>query len=370
MIEEVIDGPESGFSNAAIRYGNDIIALSYFYRNSFYKGIKIYRITPNGLTQSILYIQSRDTNPGWRLMVGATHTGRIMVSYEDNGYYGKRVYYLYKSYAVFEKNQRAEPIGWENQYDDFFVMAGVGSMYGFWRLWSDPPPAKDVGGSQNIITTDYNLSSAMIHEFSFEARYGSCNLALSYLKSFISKKIEEDSKSARSAFNYITSVVGWDKLFFGLDAQITSKYSHIQGSMKENGAKETIFDSDYKFLSFSLLNAYRLRYSLFYQNYDFYIPIYVYKVNQGEKEYTFVQSLGADVTFHDVGGTIGYSRLDYAVKYENKVFDWFVGGNLGIGLSNANVHNALFFEEGQTNISSVTTYITHSAPPIHTKSLF
>ncbi len=356
--EEKIDMPESGFSNAAAALPEgEIVAFSYFYRNPFYKGVLATFINRNGDKEQHVVHRERDANPGWGLKAAATSRGRVMLSYKKDGRKSERVYRIFRNKEAVAEAALDEPEGWERDYRNFFFMGGGGIMYSFWHITSARPSSEDVPGDR-IIKPDYNLADSLINEFSVEGRYGSFSLALTYLKSFISDKIEATAgKKAATSFDFLAGSIGFDKLFLGLDLRVSGKYGKIKGGYRDKAGLDSpaIFDSDYRFLSLSLLDAYRLRYSVFYQNYDFHIPVYAYKVEDGKKSFSFSDSFGAGVRFHDVGFTFGYSRLDYAVKYENKVFDWFVAGDIGIGLSIASLEKSRKVED--ENISRVFTFM-------------
>jgi hypothetical protein len=218
-------------------------------------------------------------------------------------------------------------------------LGGVGVFYPFWYATSLKPKTGHVPSSR-VIDPEYTLNSSLVNVFKIEGRWGDFSFDISFLRDFLGEKIEQSGgKVASEAFDYLAGQIGWDQLFFYHDVRIEGAYSRLTGYYRDKSGNDadTAFSSNYAHFHVTLLNAMRLRYGIFYDSYDFHVPIYAHRAEAGQTTYSFADAFGADVRFHDIGVTIGYSRLDYAAKYENAVFDWYLDGDIGIGVSIADL---------------------------------
>ena len=335
---ELVDGPESGIYNAAAALPDGRLAIfAYTYRNAFNKGVTAVLLDRAGKeVDRYMVARARDENPGWGLRAAASPGGRILLAYHADARDKRPVVTVYDSTAQMKRYALPEPNGWERDYQNYFFLAGAGGFYPLWFFRSATPDDKDGVPQNKIYKPRYDVESTLVNSFKFEGRYESLNLALTYMRGFINDAIEDAAgEVASTAFDKLMGSIGWDRLIFYHDLRLGAAYSRIRGRYRDaNGFDaDQVFDSDYTRFTATLLNAYRIRYGLFYQTYDFYIPVYVYRAAAGSTSYRFADSFGSGVRFHDVGVTIGYSRLDYAAKYENQVFDWFVDVDAGIGVS-------------------------------------
>lgn len=334
----VLDGPESGAANAlAVLPDGGLVALGYAYRNPFNKGIMAHHIGPDGLVaESFWLAREKDGNPGRRLAAAASSEGRLLVVYQVDGLAPEAEARLYPSLAAASAAAVPEAEGWEANYQDHFFLAGGGGTYPFWFATSIAPDAEDGVPVDKVFDAEYQLASTPVLAFRGEGRYGDFNLGVTYLTSILGDQIEDAAgELAREAFDWVTGTIGWDRLLFYQDVRLEGTFGRMRGRFTDgNGnAPSRVFDSDYRRFTLTLLNAWRIRYGLFYQSYDFHIPVYVWNAPAGSAGYSFVDSFSADVGFHDVGVTVGYSRLDYAAKFEHEVFDWFVDFDAGFGVS-------------------------------------
>lgn len=333
-----LDGPESGAANAlAVLPDGGLLALGYAYRNPFNKGIMAHHLGPDGLlVESFWLARDKDGNPGRKIAAAASSAGRVLVVYQVDGLAAEAQARLYGSVAGTSLAAVPEAEGWEAEYQDHFFLAGGGATYPFWLALSIAPDAEDGVPADKVFDAKYELASTPVLAFRGEGRYGDFNLGVTYLTSILGDQIEDAAgEIAREAFDWITGTIGWDRLLFYQDVRLEGMFGRMRGRFSDdNGfAPPQVFDSDYRRFTLTLLNAWRIRYGVFYQSYDFHIPVYVWNAPSGSAGYDFVDSFSANVGFHDVGVTVGYSRLDYAAKFEHEVFDWFVDFDAGLGLS-------------------------------------
>jgi hypothetical protein len=336
----LLDTAEAGTSNTAVRYGDKgIVTFGYFYRNAFYKGIRavVFEDASSQPTHNFVWQSSRDENPGWNLMAASTPQGRILVGYTKNPL-KKNTSYQLRAYTNVQQiiaEKKTEPTGWERNHSKWFVQSGIGPWYVMWDYSTSVP--SEVGGDQK---PKYDIAPSLMVEGYVEARYEKYMLGASYVKSVIGEELEDEAGgSAKQAYDSLMGLVGWDDIF----AYHNLRLGYRKGDMTTSytlGDESHIIDSTYTRMDMFLLNTWRLRYGLFYQTYESRLPIAVWYIREGEKEYELIDFFHSDVEFNDYGLTVGFSRLDYAAKYENEVFDWFVDTDIGIGMSTANLAKA------------------------------
>ena len=343
---EVLDAPESGIENA-VAYLPDgrLVVFGYAYRNSFNKGLRATVVDPaTEIDNSFWVDRSRDGNPGWGVVAAASSNGRILVAYKKDGRQGATKVLLYASLEAMLAHQVAEAEGWEALHRDFFVLGGVGALYPIWFARSLQPSTADDGvPGERIFDASYDLVSTPITSARLEARYGDLSFGITYLRSFINDQIEDAAgEVASEAFDWLIGSIGWDRLLFYHDVRLGVTLGRLRGRFTDdNGnADARLFDSNYQRYQLTLLNKYRFRYGLSYQTYDFHIPIYVYTAAANSRDYAFTESFTSDVKFHEGTFTLGYSRLDYAAKFENEVIDWFLDFDVGVGFSIADLQGA------------------------------
>ena len=357
-----IDGPESGIANAmAFLPDGRTVVFGYAYRNAFNKGLRAAILDADGQPVTFFWVdRSRDGNPGWGVTAAGSSRGRILVAYQNDGKSSLAQVRLYESAQALEEGQVDEAFGWEANYRDFFVLGGAGALYPFWFVSSARPKVDEDGvAADRIFDADYDLLSSPITSARLEARIGDFSFGLTYLRSFINEQIEDGAgEVASEAFDWITGTIGWERLVFYHDVRLGVAVGRLRGRFKDNNgiAPDRIFDSDYQRYELTLLNKYRIRYGLAYQTYDFHIPIYVYAAPAGVRDYTFQESFTSDVRFHEGMFTLGYSRLDYAAKFETSVADWFLDFDVGVGFSLADLRGPTRQVAGE-NIDTTTAFM-------------
>jgi len=329
-----IDSAEAGTSNAVVRWGDKgLIVFHYFYRNSFYKGIRVTIFEDAALppTDSFVWRQSNQFNPGWRLKAAATPQGRVLVGYLRDPQHDKRYQLrLFTNAEQIVAERQTEPEGWEKNYVNWFLQSGAGAWYAMWYFDTEIP--EGISADQK---PDYDIPPSLLAEASVEARYDRFNLGASYVKSFIRERLEEQGgETAMRTYDRLQGLVGWDDIFAYHSLRVGYRYGQIATDYSLAGDTR-IIESTYQRFDAFFLNTWRIRYGLFYQTYKSRLPVGVWYIAKGSKEYEAVDFFHTDVQFQDYGATIGYSRLDYAAKYENKVFDWFLDADLGFGFCNA-----------------------------------
>ena len=351
--EDLVDGPESGAANAAVRIGDDgVMAFHYFFRNSYHKGVRatFYEDANAAPVWSVSVDIGEDNNPGWGLQAASTPQGRVMVGYKRDPKNDKRYQLrLFDSPVAVKQAERDAPEGWTADYKSWFALAGLGVGWASWDLRSSSPEAEDMAGVANAsaITMDavYEVPSVAVATATAEAKFGRFVFGASYAQDQLKEELGQAyGQQAVEQFDRLYGMLGMDRIIKYHDIRLAFRRSRLSvgydvstQDLTQNPDRNAsgVVTSDYQRVDMYLLNTWRVRYGVFQQKYDSYVPFYAWLEPAGSTSYTFVDSFSGRASFSDFGVTIGYSRLDYAAKFENNVFDWFVDGDLGIGGSSA-----------------------------------
>jgi len=331
----LLDSYESGIENVLLPSASPagFIALEYFYRNPYYKGLRLIAVEDGAATRVDLDA-SAERNLGWNLKAALGTDGSLLVSYLDDVLRSRRVTRWYPSLQAVRERAKPEPSGWEAEAQRVFLLVGGGAVLARSGLVSFTPSKSDVPDAASRHDVTYTLADSMSSEALLEGRIGSARLAVTYLHSVLGSELERQTgTAARQAFDLVTGAVGWDQLFFYHDVQLRLEWSRMRGLMEVDGRPELAqtFKGERRLLELALLNAYRFKYGLSYEGFSAPAPAYAYGVASGQKSYTFLASDLRNVTFVDLSLFAGYSLLDYAAKYEVNVARPYVDVKVAYG---------------------------------------
>ncbi len=342
-----VDTRESGAFSTALRLPDGILTFHAFYRNSYYKGVKA-SFFPNGQAEPTWQVDvasGRDTNPGWELRGAATPQGRILVAWLADPKVKRTVLQLYRDQAEVRAAALPEPEGWEKQAKMGALLAGVGVGWMQWEIGSTTPSGttlEGVGLSARTRAT-YQLQDALMAEASLEARWGRFSFGGGYARQAVAG-LERDLGLDSLTAQRLNAALGVDRLIRYHDlrvlvrrARLVGRYTMDSGNNVDFGGlpSQGVIDSTYARTDVYLLNTKRVRYGIIRQTEDLVLPFYAFADVAGETEERFVGSFVRSATVRDTAVTVGYSRLDYAAKYENKVSKPFFDFDLGLGVSKA-----------------------------------
>lgn len=81
----------------------------------------------------------------------------------------------------------------------------------------------------------------------------------------------------------------------------------------------------------------------------------MWAIDKGQTSYRYIDSFPSTLQFNDYGLTVGYSRLDYAAKFENKVTAPFIDADVGLGFSSARLDEAVTPTDTDTGSTTAVT---------------
>ena len=354
---ETVDSVESGASAAGVRLGpQGVLTFHYFFRNSYYKGVKA-TFWPQGEGEPAFQVDiasGRDDNPGWNLLAASTPQGRVLMGYTaDPKGKGGYVLRLFDSVDDVKAAAKPEPEGWEKKHKKAFLLAGAGVAYVDWQLMSAPTEAGDLEGVEDPgryqITSEYLLAPSLMGEATAEAKLGRLSFGASYARQAIKDGLSEAGLS-EAEVNRLYGTIGVDRIIKYHDVRVQVRRGQMVGTYdlrpeQTEGspvtARSGTIDQTYERMDVYLLNTWRVRYGILRQSERLTLPFYAYSIEEGETDYAFAGSFTSAATVTDTAFTLGYSRLDYAAKFENKVSRLFLDGDIGIGLSRADLDRSV-----------------------------
>jgi len=295
-----------------------------------------------------------ESNPGWKLQAASTPQGRILVGYsrdpKDRDLQGEGRYRLrlFDSADALAAAEVAPPENADSKYKNWFLLAGAGGMWATWSLTSEPPDDEEdleVLDGAHLMDTRYAIPRTLMAEATIEARLGRLKFGASYAQDRLEEEFEAIAdEQAQELYDRLYGMLGVERIIKYHDIQLRFRRARLiteydiaaQDSLGDEGRTASgVVSSEYQRFDMFLLNTWRVRYGISHQRYSSYLPFYVWHLAEGDTEYVFVDSFSSEAEFSDFGLTVGYSRLDYAAKYENNVFDWFLDGDAGLGWSTA-----------------------------------
>jgi len=369
LVETTVDGPESGAANAAVRHGdNGVVAFHYFYRNSYHKGVRA-TVWEDGMADPVWtgdIFASRDLNPGRRFLVAATPQGRIAAAWPNDARKKKEGWTIrtWDHPGQLQQDEVAAPDGWEAKHKNWFVMAGAGAGYAMWTF-SSPGPDEEgfvsVPAEEAVLDSAYSVAPSIMTSATLEARYGVWSFGASYARGLLEDAADEAGLSSKQ-FDRLYGQLGVDQIIKYHDIRVAFRAGRVDMGYQINSSREGVSDagtlaSNYRRIDVYLLNTWRVRYGLFNQSYRAALPFYVWAIDEGQTSYRYIDSFPSTLQFNDYGLTVGYSRLDYAAKFENKVTAPFIDADVGLGFSSARLDSSYTPEDTDTGTTTaVTTY--------------
>ena len=328
---QIIGLPESGLAQRMLTRpdGKAWACVYYFYRNAFYKGLKIVHQEDDRQTITDLTWEP-NRNIGWNLDGAVADDGSILLTWNDDVLRGKQIFRHYPSMQALVDSGKPEPTGWEREPQQTFFLGGLGAIYDHHHLVSfisDDTP--------QIIDTEYDLAPALSTQAILEGKIGTTKIGATYLHSVLSDSLEDSiGVGAKRLFQVVTAFAGWEKLFLDYDVQLKFEWGRLQGAMNvpDQPNLSQAFDTNYQNLEVSLLNDFRLKIGLEFGRLNAPMPVYAWGIQSGDMRYTFLDSGIRNTEMLDFSLSLGYSLLDYTAKYEVNVFRPYIDGKLKGGV--------------------------------------
>lgn len=328
-----LDGRESGWQMEAVANGDRAYAVFYYFRNSYNKGLRVATLQAGKQAgKTFTLVREREFNTGWHPNLAIATDGSLWLSYLRHVENEERVWSKLESPEKMRDHQIADGTSWEDEYKNYYLQTGVGAWLTWWNIANGVPDAEDIGGLE-LGKTSYDVGRAIMLTANLEARYGSIDIGLSYAQ----EVVDEAAKKVEDSTGIATGSVKIEEIFPGHDVKLEFMWGRYRGtaSIGNNvlGEQELALDTNYIDTHLLLLNKWRVKYGLAYTQYRIPAALHVYAAPEGSTAYAYEGSHFRDVGFRDIDLLLGYSKLDYAAKYENHYNDLFLDGNLAFGLT-------------------------------------
>jgi hypothetical protein len=326
----VLDTRESGWQLEAVPTADGAVAVYYYYRSSYNKGLRSVALHAGAISHRPNTIMlERRWNAGWHPHLVCDHGREVWLTYLSNVEAGTRVWsHLNQPSELFDYAVKTQ----DDDYKNWFVQVGAGAWYTFWTLHSSLPKSKNLDGA-HLNSSKYHVDPALLVSANLEARWGPVDLGLSYAQNYVDKT----AKSFGDATRILSGNVNIADLLPGHDLKVEGLWGHYRGRLErplDTGGNETVaLDTNYVDVHLYALNQWRIKYGLAFTHYAVPTPIQTYYALAGETHYAFGSSELRNTQYNNVAVAIGYSMLDYVAKYENHYFGPIADVNVAVGLA-------------------------------------
>lgn len=331
----VLDTRESGWQLDAIPTPDGALAVYYYFRNTYNKGLRSASLHDGKLVRAPLSLMREDRwNAGWRPHLAVDRNHEVWLSYLSNVEADTRVWSHFDSpsnlldYAIVGADDSDE-----EEFKNWFVQVGVGGWYTWWNLISDAPGAEELDGAATAHDASYDIAPALLLTANLEARIGPVDFGLSYAQNYL----DDAGKDLGEWNRLLSGNVKIEELLPGHDVKVEGVWGsyHGRASRPADGMpdEELPVDTSYVDVHLFALNQWRIKYGLAFNRFTVPTPLYAYYADVDQTHYTFGTSALRDVSFNNIDLAVGYSKLDYLAKYENSYFGPALDATLAGGLS-------------------------------------
>ncbi|MEI9941672.1 MAG: hypothetical protein WDO69_31030 [Pseudomonadota bacterium] len=339
----ILDTRESGWQLEALPTQAGAVVVYYYFRGPSDKGLRAADMSKGKVVHQRALVMREDRwNAGWhpRLVRDPNQpTQGIVLSYLSNVEDEDRVWARFDSPADLVNGPK---IGADDSFKNWFVQVGAGVWYTWWHLKSPAPSASELDGAKLGATT-YDVDPALLLSANLEARWGPIDLGLSYAQNYL----DDASKKLGESTRLLTGSIKIEDLLPGHDIKAEGVWGRYHGHAQRDvtdaatppdtpstTTERLPLDTSYVDVHLFALNQWRIKYGLGFTTYHIPAPILAYSAPAKQLHYDFAGSALRDVRFNDIDLAVGYSKLDYAAKYENRyfgpMFDVTVAGGVSI----------------------------------------
>ncbi|HYQ15009.1 MAG TPA: hypothetical protein VEQ58_04615 [Polyangiaceae bacterium] len=332
--DQVLDGRESGWQLDAVPTDDGALAVYYYFRNTYNKGLRLASLRGGKLARSPQAIMREDRfNAGWHPHLVSDGNRGAWLTYLSNVEAEQRAWTQLSSakelldYAMVDTG-----VDSEDDYKDWFLQAGVGGWYTWWGLAGAAPKSEEVDGA-TLHEARYHVKPSLLLSANLEGRYGPINIGLSYAQNYL----DDASKKLGEANRLLSGSIKIEDLLPGHDVKVEGVWGRYHGRVTQavegEADAEMPLDTSYLDVHLFALNQWRVKYGLQFQRFQAPTPVLAFYAPKDQVHYLFATSELRDVTYNNVDLAIGYSKLDYLAKYENDYFGPILDGGLAGGLS-------------------------------------
>lgn len=332
--DRVLDSRESGWQLDAVPTDDGALAVYYYFRNTYNKGLRLALLSRGKSTRPPQAIMREDRwNAGWHPHLVSDGPRGAWLTYLSNVEAETRVWtQLGSAKELVDYATIGGPDDSEEEYKDWFLQAGAGVWYTWWNLFDSAPKPEEVDGAV-LHEAKYRVEPSLLLSANLEGRYGPINVGLSYAQNYL----DDASKSLGEANKLLTGSLKIEDLLPGHDVKVEGVWGSYHGAVTRpvEGEPEVELPLDTRYLDVRLfaLNQWRIKYGLAFNRFRVPSAVTTYFVPKDQTHYRFAASELRDVTYNNIDLAIGYSKLDYLAKYENSYFGPILDGGLAGGLT-------------------------------------
>jgi hypothetical protein len=333
--EVVLDKPESGWQLDAAPAGYGVVSVWYYLRNTYNKGVRVAFLRGGTLVQPPhTLVRSEEHNTGWLPHLGIDKRGRTYVTWLDDVLSEDRAWTTLSS-PLDLAEVRLNALGdFEEARKFWSLQAGSGGWYTLWNTFEMKPDKEKTGGVA-VGQVDRRLANTVLFAGLLEARLYKVQLALGYAQSVV----DAASESLNTSYSQFLGSLKLERLIAGHDIQVRSMIGRYHGRAipGSNGDADGIgamrIDTPYTHGEALALNKWRVKYGLSYARYALPSTVNVYGAPAGQTVYRYVGSFLRNVTYDHVRLLLGYSKLDYLARYENRYSGVLADADVLLGVS-------------------------------------
>ncbi len=356
-----LDTKESGWQLDAAPVGYGVVATWYYLRTTYNKGLRTGFLRNGSLLQEANTVVRRDDrNAGFYPHLGVTRDGTTWVSWWDDVEHQTRVWAQLSSPLDLAEVPLRDLGNWNDRYKFWYLQVGGGGWYTLWHALDLRLQTKDTGGIK-VGTAQRTLGDTLLLTGSFEARLWSTQLALGYAQSIV----DSANRAAGGKLGNLLGSLRFDDLFLGHDIQVRGTFGHYVGFAKpgDNGDDDKRgrlkIDTDYWAAEALALNKWRIKYGVSYARYALPLTYHAFFAAPGSTSYAYAGSYFRDTQIDEVRLLIGYSKLDYAARYENHYSDFVIDADLVIGAG------FLKFDKVRPMRGGASAYVVEGSAGLH-----
>jgi hypothetical protein len=332
--DQILDSRESGWQLDAVPTEDGAIAVYYYFRNTYNKGLRVAALHDGQLARRPGSIMREDRwNAGWHPHLVAAPNQGAWLTYLSNVEADTRVWsHFERTKELLDYASIETGVVVEDEYKDWFLQAGVGGWYTWWNLAGAAPKPEEVDGA-TLHAATYSVKPSLLLSANLEGRYGPINVGLSYAQNYL----DDAAKKFGELNRLLSGSIKIEDLLPGHDVKVEGVWGRYHGQVSRpvdgQPNEELALDTSYLDVHLFALNQWRVKYGLQFNRFQAPTPVLAYYVPATQTHYLFATSALRDVTYNNVDLAIGYSKLDYLAKYENDYFGPILDGALGVGLS-------------------------------------
>lgn len=328
----IVDGRESGWQLEALPTAEGATVVYYYFRGPSDKGLRAASLQNGKLVRSrVILMREERWNAGWHPHLVSDRGRGVLLTYLSNVEDDTRVWAHFDNPSALASGTSITE-GDPDSMKDWFVQVGAGAWYTWWALKSSKPEAKELDGAL-LGEGNYKVDPSILLSANLEARWGPVDVALSYAQNYL----DDASKKLGQSTRLLSGSIKIEDLLPGHDIKAEGIWGRYHGEVSrasEGVPVETLrLNTSYVDVHLFALNQWRIKYGLGFSTYRIPAPILAYSVPAKGTHYEYAGSALRDVRFNNIDFAVGYSKLDYASKYENTYFGPMLDATLAGGLS-------------------------------------